>query len=82
MIKLNLKVNIEEGLHSRYAIKLVEIVKGSDSTVKMVHKGNVVNPRSIISILSSCIVKDDIIEFEITGKDEVSISDMIKEIFE
>lgn len=81
MVKLNIKVKIEEGLHSRYAVKLVDTARASESNIKMIHKGNIINPKSIISILSSSIIKNDDIIFEIEGKDEVYISELIKDIF-
>lgn len=81
MIKLDIKVKIEEGLHSRYAVRLVEVVRSSESNIKMIHKGNIINPKSIISILSSSIIKNDDIIFEIDGKDESYVSELIKDIF-
>lgn len=81
MVKLDIKVKIEEGLHSRYAVKLVDTARNSESNIKMIHKGNIINPKSIISILSSSIIKNDDIIFEIDGKDESYVAELIKDIF-
>lgn len=81
MINFDVKIKFEDGFHSRPALSLVTIARNSDSNIKMLYKDSEINSKSIISILSASIIKDDLIYFEVDGEDEIAIAESIKNIF-
>ncbi|MGI6144420.1 MAG: HPr family phosphocarrier protein [Clostridia bacterium] len=70
MIIRQLKIVNEAGLHARPAAMFVNLASKFKSSI-LVEKGDdVYNAKSLISILSSKIVKGDIINLIIEGEDE------------
>lgn len=82
MIKIDVTVNFDNGLHSRPACSLVDIMKSSKSEGVIVTKdGNRINAKSLIRILTTGIKENEKISIEITGEDELDVSKKIKELF-
>lgn len=82
MVKIDVTVKFDNGLHSRPACSLVDIVKKSNSQVNIVTKeNNIINAKSLIRILTAQIKENEQISIEITGEDELEVSNKIKELF-
>jgi len=81
MIKFTTTIGFEEGLHARPASELVKVCQKAKSDIKII-KGTVkVNPKSILGILTLGAAHNDSITIEVTGEDEVLISENLKTFF-
>ncbi|PKM58064.1 MAG: HPr family phosphocarrier protein [Firmicutes bacterium HGW-Firmicutes-3] len=79
--KLKVTVIFEEGLHARPASQLTKICQNVKSDIKMSKNGNVVNPKSILGILSLGARYQDELEIEISGEDEDILASNLEELF-
>lgn len=72
-------VNNAEGLHARPAAKLVEIAGKYESKVEIVHKGKVVNAKSILAIMGAGVYTGSEVLLRIEGPDEEAASAELSE---
>lgn len=70
MFETNLSVTNKTGLHARPAAELSQLCQKYNSDIRIIHNSNVVNAKSIISILSSGISSGSNIILQVGGKDE------------
>ena len=70
MIKQNYIIKNEIGLHARPAAIFVDYASDFNSKIKLVYKDEEVNAKSIISVLSLGLGKEDIFTLKINGPDE------------
>lgn len=70
MFEANLSVMNKTGLHARPAAELSQLCQKYNSDIRIIHNSNVINAKSIISILSSGINSGSNIVLQIDGKDE------------
>ena len=82
MIKMNVKILFEEGLHARPASQLVNTLKNVKSEVELIKEGHSINPKSILGVLSLGVSHGDHVEIIIDGEDEQSLSQELKSFFE
>lgn len=87
-MKYYYKIIFEEGLHSRYAIRLTELCKEYSLLNFEITKINGISKsircRNLISILTANISKDDEIEITVSNSDEITnkkIKEKLDEIF-
>jgi phosphocarrier protein HPr len=70
-----------EGLHLRYAVKLVKMARGFRSTILLKCDGEIADLRSIISILALCATMGTVIDVEVAGEDEQDAAQSVEQIF-
>lgn len=81
MTRFQVNVLFEEGIHARPAAQLIQICQKSSSEIQMFNKDKKANPKSIMGVLSLGVSKNDIIDFEIAGADEMETAQAIKDFF-
>lgn len=82
MVKIDVVVKFDKGLHARPAGTLVELSKASKSDVFIITKTGVrVNCKSLIRILTTGIKENEEISIEITGEDEERLAESLKKLF-
>lgn len=71
-----------EGLHLRYAIRLVKVAQRFHSTIRLKCQGEVADLRrsSIITIVAVCALAN-VLELEITGDDEQAAARSVEQVF-
>ena len=82
MIKREVRLNNELGLHARPASILVQKAEEFSSTIKLIKDDKVANAKSILGILWLKVRDGDKILLEIEGRDEKEALQAIKELFE
>lgn len=71
-----------EGLHARPASKVVRLARSFKSSIHFKYKEQVVNARSILSILLLCASMGTTIQVEVTGEDEEQAIEAVRAMFE
>lgn len=82
MITKQFAIKFEEGLHARPASDLVKLCQGIGSKITIKKDELIIDPKSILGILSMGAKKDDIITVEINGEDEQEGLSKLQEFFE
>jgi phosphocarrier protein len=82
MIKITTTVGFEEGLHARPASQLVKVCQSAKSDIKIIKGTTVVNPKSILGILTLGAAHNDVINIEVSGEDEEVVAQNLKDFFE
>ena len=70
-----------DGLHFRYAVKLVKMARGFRSTICLKCGGKIADLRSIISIVALCATMGTVIDVEVAGDDEQDAAQSVEQIF-
>lgn len=70
MIKKELEIRNEMGLHARPAAVFVQLCNKFKSNITLKVRNNAVNAKSIIGVLALGVSSGDIIEIEVDGQDE------------
>lgn len=78
MIKMNVIIANNTGLHARPASELVKLCKRFHSDMQIQSKDADANPKNLISVLSGGFIKGMEIEFTVEGEDEVEAAKEIK----
>lgn len=82
MVRIDVVVKHDNGLHARPACNMVELVKASKSEAFIVtQKGVRVNCKCLIRILTTGIKENEEIGIEITGEDEEVLAEKLKTLF-
>lgn len=71
MIKKEIVIRNEAGLHARPAMLFVSAAKKFNSDIQVFKGDQVANAKNILSILALGVIKDEKIHIEIVGEDEV-----------
>ena len=71
MVQQKITVRNAEGLHMRPAAVFAQEMAGYDCDITLKYKKTIVNAKSLLSILSACIVCGSEITIECNGKDEI-----------
>lgn len=85
MQKLEMVVTNDVGLHARPAAVFVQAANKFGSTIKMRNLSNgrdFVNAKSILGVLLLAVGKDNVIEIDIDGSDEVLAAQTLKKMIE
>lgn len=82
MKSLDVKINFENGLHSRPALKIVDISRKCNSVITIIHNSKTINTKSIIAILSAGIKQGETITINIDGSDEEIVYEELKNCLE
>ena len=82
MIKREVRLNNELGLHARPASVLVQKAEEFSSTIKLIKGEKAANLKSILGVLWLKVRDGDKILLEIEGRDEKEALQVIKELFE
>ena len=82
MLKENVSITNETGLHARPASMLVEKASAYQSDINLVHQGQEVNAKSIMGIMSLGITKDAEVTVQADGEDEKEALETIIELIE
>lgn len=77
MIENEIAISIENGLHARPAAMLVKKLNEFSSSVEFVADGRKLNPKSIISLMSSVIKQGEMIRITVNGSDEKETMDWL-----
>lgn len=71
MISRRVKLKNQQGLHLRPARELCSMASGYEGTSVMIHfRGREFNAKSMLSILSACVQKEDEVELVCSGPQE------------
>jgi len=70
-----------EGLHLRYAVKLVKVAREFRSTIVVRCEGRIADLRSIISVLALCATLGSVLEIDVDGDDEQDAASSVEQIF-
>ena len=82
MIKTELKLNLELGLHARPSAFIVtKMMKLKLDRVSLSLGNQTADPRSILSLLTLFAKKDDILDIELSGLDEEKALKVIEDVF-
>ena len=84
MNKLSCTVQVKNkmGLHTRPATAIVKLLQNCKSDVIFKHKKEVINPKSILSILMLAAKKNSRITIEVEGLDAEVVMDRLVAAFE
>lgn len=80
MIEKDIIIKCNEGIHMRPAGQIVKITANSKCDVKIIYKNNIVNPKSLLSLLSAGIKVEENIKLSVNGEDEDKIFNAITTI--
>ncbi len=84
MIRQTLEVQNRLGLHARAAAKLVQLVSGYHSEIRLAREGEkeYIDSRSILGILMLAASKGTRLTVSIAGEDEQEAGRVIRQLFE
>lgn len=82
MIRINVEVTVNGGLHARPASVLVHLLNQHQSSVKMIYNGKEANGKSILSVMALGVKTGDELTFEVDGSDEQETASRIQKLFE
>ena len=82
MIKKEVRLNNELGLHARPASVLVQKAEEFSSTIKLIKDEKIANLKSILGVLWLKVRDGDRLLLEVEGRDEEEAVKVIKELFE
>ena len=77
MIEREITISIEKGLHARPAALLVKKLNEFKSNVEFLAGGNKLNPKSILSLMTSVIKQGETIRVTVSGSDEQETMDWL-----
>ncbi|MEH7886721.1 HPr family phosphocarrier protein [Bacillus sp. JJ1609] len=77
MIEREITISIEKGLHARPAALLVKKLNEFKSSVEFLAGGNKLNPKSILSLMTSVIKQGETIRVTVSGSDEQETMDWL-----
>ena len=80
MIRQALTIQNKLGLHTRAAAKLVDTAKKFASRIEVIHDDRTADCKSIMGIITLGAQKDDVVNFIITGDDEIEASHAISKL--
>lgn len=80
MIKKELEVKHQTGLHARPAAYFIETAEKFESDINLTFDGVTINAKSIIGILSLGIGRGDLITLSIEGEDEQEAMEALSKI--
>lgn len=83
-MKLSCKLKIKNtlGLHARPATCIVQLLKGTRSSVSFTYKKETINARSIMSILMLAVPKNSQLTVTVEGEDAETIMEKLQKAFE
>ena len=70
-----------EGLHLRYAVRLVKVAQGFSSTIILKCDGRIADLRSILSLVALCATLGTVLEVEAVGDDEQEAAQSVEQVF-
>lgn len=82
MKQIEIKVTNPHGLHARPANLFARQAQTYDSEITILFGGGSYNAKSIISVLSACVVKDSVITLVADGADEDAALDGLTQAIE
>jgi catabolite repression HPr-like protein len=77
MIELDITISIEKGIHARPAALLVKKLNEFASSVEFLAGGKKLNPKSILSLMTSVIKQGETIHVTVNGNDEQETMDWL-----
>ncbi|MBT2641673.1 HPr family phosphocarrier protein [Bacillus sp. ISL-41] len=77
MIERDITISIEKGLHARPAALLVKRLNEFASNVEFQAGGKRLNPKSIISLMTSVIKQGETVRVTVDGRDEQEAMDWL-----
>jgi phosphocarrier protein HPr len=82
--KIIRKVRVKNalGLHARPATVIVKLLQGSKSSVSFTYKKEMINARSIMSVLMLAATKNSLITITVEGEDAKETMSKLVDIFE
>jgi phosphotransferase system HPr (HPr) family protein len=81
MIKKEIKVNLEHGLHIRPAKEFVQLASHFKSEIDVIKNSQTANGKSILGIVSLGILKGETITLTADGPDESEAISSLEKIF-
>ncbi|MCH5584909.1 HPr family phosphocarrier protein [Shimazuella sp. AN120528] len=81
MIKKEIKVNLEHGLHIRPAKEFVQVATKFHSDIDVIKNSQTANGKSILGIVSLGILKGETITLKADGSDENEAITSLEKIF-
>lgn len=82
MLRQEITIINKLGLHARAAAKFVSCASAFSSSIKVDHAGQVVDGKSIMSVMMLAAGKGTTLELEIEGSDENEAMEAITELIE
>jgi|UniRef100_A0A7C3URG9 phosphocarrier protein len=82
MIREKITVKNEVGLHVRVAVEFTKVANRFDSEVRLCKDGTWINGKSIVSVLTLGISRNNQVILEVKGKDEVPCFKALKAILQ
>ncbi len=74
-------VQWREGLHLRYAVKLVKVAQRFQSTIVLRCGGKIADLRSILSVIALCATMGTVLDVEVAGDDEQAAARSVEQVF-
>lgn len=82
MVSKTVVIRNKLGLHMRPAQKFVKTATECGCTVELVHKGHVIDAKSIMNLLAACIKCGDEVELRCAGENEAEALDAMARLVE
>lgn len=82
MVRQKITVSNKDGLHMRPASELCKKALGYDSKITLRFRNKEFNAKSLLSILSACVQRENEIEIECSGSDEEEAMKGIEELIQ
>lgn len=82
MVSKKIKIKNPTGLHLHPAGVLCNVASEFDSHIEILFKDNVVNAKSVLSILGACIKLGDEVVITCEGSDEIAALEKLCEILD
>ncbi|MHA6346657.1 HPr family phosphocarrier protein [Roseivivax sp. CAU 1761] len=80
IVRRQLRIVNEKGLHARASAKLVEIVEGFDASAEVSRDGLSASGDSIMGLLMLAAARGSTIEVETSGADAAALADAIESL--
>ena len=81
MIKKELKITAESGLHARPASQLTNTCQKFQCDIKIEKGTSTIDPKSILGIMMLSAKKDDVVTVITDGSDEAEAMEAIEDLF-
>lgn len=82
MVKAEVELKNEQGLHARPASEFVKLASKYNSDIKIIKNGTEYNGKSILHVMSMVGLKGDILTLTAEGEDEEKALEELKKLVE
>jgi len=82
MVKVEAVIRNEHGIHCRPTAVIMKAIGGYAGVINVIAPEGRTDPRSMLGLMSLCLVKGTAVTIEVEGPDEQDMADKLKVLFE